>query len=180
MEKLGLVIKKEEERIIKNRLKESDCFFLMKYSGLSASDLNSLRISLSGVDSSLMVVKNSVSKRVLKSQKDLVSLIEGPCSIVFVKEDLIAASRVVYKFKKVNASLEVMAGMLKDRLLSEQELEELSKIPSIAALHAKLVGTLNSPIVGFVFCLKNILNKFAWVISQIKDKKEKGGSDGRK
>ena len=173
MAKLGLIIKQETERILSGKLQKSDSFLLINYSGLSASDLNVLRNSLSNTDSSLMVIKNSVGKRIFKPYQDLYSLINGPCGIIFVHKDLISISQVIYNFIKTKPSLEVKAGWLKNRVLTEKEIEGLSKIPSLLALQSRLAGGLKSPIVGFVFGLKQILNKIVWALEQIKDKKVK-------
>ncbi|MFH1338800.1 MAG: 50S ribosomal protein L10 [Candidatus Omnitrophota bacterium] len=172
MKKLGLLIKEETQKVLKERLKDSDGFLLVGYSGLSASDLNVLRNSLSGVDSSLMVIKNSVSKRVLESHQELQSRISGPCGLIFVGKDLISTTRVIYEFLKRNANLEVKAGFLKDRIVTEEEIKALSRIPSLSALHSRLLGGLKFPISGFVFSLKQILNKLVWALSQVKDKKK--------
>ena len=171
MAKLGLIIKQETERILSEKLQGADSLLLVNYSGISASDLNVLRNSLSSTGSSLMVIKNSVGKRIFKPNQDLYSLIEGPCGIIFVHKDLISISQVIYSFIKDKPNLKVKAGLLRDRVLTQKELEDLSKIPSLSALQAKLAGGLKSPIVGFVLGLKQILNKLVWVLEQIKDKK---------
>ncbi len=173
MKKLGLLIKEEAERILKERLEGSDSLLLVGYSGLSASDLNVLRNSLSEVDSSLIVIKNSVGKRILETHQDLQSRIAGPCGLIFVRRDLISTIRVVYEFIKKNANLEVKVGFLKDRIITEDEAKALSKIPSLSSLHSQVVGGLKSPITSIVFSLKQILNKLVWVLGQIKVKGER-------
>ena len=127
MKKLGLLIKEEAERILKERLEGSDSLLLVGYSGLSASDLNVLRNSLSEVDSSLIVIKNSVGKRILETHQDLQSRIAGPCGLIFVRRDLISTIRVVYEFIKKNANLEVKVGFLKDRIITEDEARKIAE-----------------------------------------------------
>ena len=173
MKKIGLIIKEEGERILKGRLQASDTFLLVKYSGLSAPDLNILRSSLSDVDSSLMVVKNSISKRIFKPYQDLSTFIEGPCGIIFVNKDLIATSKIVNKFMKERPNLEIKAGLLKDRMITQEEIKNIAKIPSLSALQSQVIGGLKSPICGLVFSLKQILNKLVWALNKIKDKKSK-------
>jgi len=173
MTKIGLVIKQETERILKEKLKEADGFLLVKYSGLSATDLNILRSSLSDIGSSFMVIKNSVSKRMFKSNQDLYPHLEGPCGLVFINKDLISTSRVIYNFTQDKPSLEVKSGLLKNRIISKKEIETLSKIPSLSVLQGRVAGGLKSPIFGLVFGLKQILNKLAWALGQLKDKKNK-------
>ena len=171
MTKIGLIIKQETERVLRDKLQRCEnSLLLIKYSKLSASDLNNLRSSLSSIDSSFMVIKNSVSKRVFKSYQYLSSLIEGPSGVIFVNKDLISTSRIVHNFTKNKPTLEIMAGLINDRVISVKEIEALSKIQSLSALQSKLVGGLMSPIWGMVFSLKQILNKLVWVLVQVKDK----------
>jgi large subunit ribosomal protein L10 len=173
MTKIGLVIKQETERILKEKLKEAEGFLLVKYSGLSATDLNILRGSLSDIGSSFMVIKNSVSKRLFKSDKDLYSLLEGPCGLIFINKDLILTSRVLYNFTQDKPGLELKSGLLNNRIITKKEIETLSKIPSLSVLQGQMVGGLKSPIFGLVFGLKQILNKLVWALGQLKDKKNK-------
>ncbi len=170
MVKLGLLIKQEAERILNEKMNDADSLFVIKYSGLSAADLNTLRGALSEIDSTLMVVKNSVGRRVLEAHQDAAASIQGPCGLVFVKNDLIAVSKAICGFAKEKKDLEVKLGLLKDRLITPEEVVALSKIPSLSALHGQLVGGLKSPITNFVLSLKQMLNKLVWVITQIKDK----------
>jgi len=173
MVKLGLLLKQEAERILNQRLKDAESFFLIKYSGLSAADLNFLRGSLDEVDSSFMVFKNSVGRRVLQSHESLKALIQGPCGLIFVNKDLLSSARVLYEFIKNKPNLEVKAGLLNDRVLTQEEIQKLSKIPSLTALQSQVLGALKSPISGLAFSLKHMLNKLVWVLDQIKEKKGK-------
>ena len=174
MKKIGLIIKEESEKAIKNRLQDTDAFFLVKYSGISATDLTGLRNSLREIDSSLMVLKNSVSRRVFKPYEELNSFIKGPCGLIIVNKDLIATSKMLHSFAKEKPQgLEIKVGFLKDRIISDKEIESLSKIPSLAVLHGKVVTGLKAPIFSFVSSMKQILNKLVWVLASIKEKKEK-------
>jgi len=175
MEKIGLAIKQESEKALKNKLKSVDTILLVKYSGLSASDLNVLRNSLSSVHSSFMVAKNSVSKRVFKTYQDFHALIEGPCGIIFVGKDLISTTRVIKNFTKEKPVLEVKIGILNDSILTQEQISEISQIQSLSALQTKLVIAMKSPITRLVFSFKNILNKLVCALGQIKDRKEKQG-----
>ncbi|MFH1577658.1 MAG: 50S ribosomal protein L10 [Candidatus Omnitrophota bacterium] len=172
MKKIGLVIKGEAERLLKDKIQGIDSFILVQHSGLSAADLNVLRMSLVNLNSSLAVIKNSVGKRLLKSYQDLSSLITGPCGLIFINKDLISTSRLIAEFKKDKPGLIVKAGFLKDRIISEEEIVTLSKIQSLAALHSRIVGGLKSPIFSIAFSLKQILNKLVWALGKIKDKKQ--------
>ena len=97
MKKLGLVFKELSENRIKDTLKKSDAVFIIKYSGVSSPDICSLRQTLRGSKSSLFVVKNSVARRAFGASglEALVKNIEGPCGLVFVKDEPVDRKSVV-------------------------------------------------------------------------------------
>jgi len=85
---------------------------------------------------------------------------------------LISTSRIVHDFIKENPNLKIKTGLLNERIITEQEIEKLSKIPSLSALKSQLAGGLKSPIFSLVFGLKQIINKLAWALGQIKSQKK--------
>lgn len=173
MKKLGLVFKEVSENRIKDTLKKSDAVFIVKYSGVSSPDLCSLRQTLRGSKSSLFVVKNSVARRALidSGLEILVKNIEGPCGLVFVKDEPVMVSQVLCNFVKEHEQLKLEGGSLKDNILEKKDIEAMSKLPAKEVLRAQVVITLNSPISGLVITLNQVLAKFVYCIDQIKQKK---------
>jgi len=162
------------ESRIKTTLKDSDAVFIIKYSGVASPDLCSLRQTLKGSKASLFVVKNSVARRALKDSglEVLVKNIEGPCGMVFIKDEPVAISKSLFEFVKEHEQLKIEGGSLKDKVLEKSDIEAMSKLASKEVLRAQVVMTLNSPISGIVITLNQILAKFVYCIDQIKQKKE--------
>ena len=150
MKKLGLVFKEVSENRIKNSLKESEAVFIVRYSGVASPALCSLRQTLKGSRASLFVVKNSVARRALKDSglESLVKSIEGPCAVVFIKDEPVAVSKSLFDFVKEHEQLKVEIGSLKNKVLEKKDIEAMSKLPSREVLRAQVVMTLNSPISG--------------------------------
>lgn len=173
MKKLGLIFKEASEKRIKNYLKESSAVFILKYSGLTGLDLNILRQSLKNSNASLFVVKNSVARRALSNSafEPLLPSIEGPCGIVFAKEEPVATSRVICNFSKDHQKMVLEGGFFDNKLLAKQDVEAIAKLPSKEVLRAQVVMTLNSPISGFARVLNQVLRKFVYCLDQIKQKK---------
>ncbi len=173
MKKIGLVVKEISENRIKSKIKESGAFFIIRYSGLSSPDVSSLRQGLKGSDASLFVAKNSVARRALKSAglETLSTKVEGPSGFIFVKDEPVGTSKLLWDFAKSHENLKLEGGYLKDRVLEKQDIETLAKLPSKEALRAKVVVTLNAPISGFVIVLNQTLKKFVYCLDQIKQKK---------
>jgi large subunit ribosomal protein L10 len=173
MKKLGLLIKEISEGRVSRYLKESNSVFIVKYSGLSSPDMTALRQSLTGLNASLFVVKNSVARRALKARglEDLIRSVEGPCGFVFAKEEPVGVSKVLCNFAKDHDKLKLEAGFLEERVLNNKDIEAISKLPSREMLRAQVVMTLKSPITNMVMVLSGTLRKLVYCLDQIRHKK---------
>jgi large subunit ribosomal protein L10 len=173
MKKIGLVIKETSEHAVKNRLSESPSMFIIKYSGVSSPDMSALRRSLRSSRASLVVVKNSVARRALKAagRETLIASVEGPCGMVFCREEPVAASKVLFDFLKTHEALKIGGGYLLDKTLTTRDVENLSKLPSRETLIAQAVMAINAPRVKFVMTLNTMLRKLVVCLDQIKSKK---------
>jgi large subunit ribosomal protein L10 len=173
MKKLSTIFKEASETRIKKGLKDSEAFFVIKYSKLSGPDLNALRKSLRGIDSEMLVVRNNTARRALAGQNEaILNFVQGPCGFVFSKKEPVEASKVLFNFTKDHAALILEGGLLKDKLLNSKDIEALAKLPSREVLLTKTVMAIKSPITGFVFVLKGNLRKLVFCLEQIKQKKQ--------
>ena len=173
MKKLGLIVREVSESRIKNSLKDSESVFVVKYSKLSSPDLSALRQSLSAHQAGLFVVKNSITRRALKAMalESLIKYIEGPCGLVFIKEDPAGISRLLTDFSKDHENLKIEGGFLKDQILEAKDIQVLAKLPSKEVLRAKVAMAIKSPITGLVMTLHRVLGKFVICLDQIRQKK---------
>ncbi len=175
MKKIGLIVKEISGNRIKDKLKESGTVFIIKYSGLSSPDISSLRLKLKNSQANLFVAKNSVARRALKEagMEGLSKKIDGPSGFIFIKDEPVAASKLLCDFAKAHEQLKLEGGLFKDKILEKKDIEALAKLPAKEVLRAQLVMTLNAPLSGFVMVLNQTLKKFVYCLDQIKNKKEK-------
>jgi large subunit ribosomal protein L10 len=173
MKKLGLLFRETLENRIKKHFKESYSVFIIKYSKLSSPDLTTLRQSLKGSKATLFVTKNSIARRALKDSglEDLIKSVEGPCGLVFTKEEPVVTSRLLYDFSRQHEQLKLEAGFLEDRVLDKKDIETLARLPGKEVLRYQTVVVLKSPIFGLVMVLKGNLRKLVCCLEQIKSKK---------
>ena len=173
MKKIGLIFKEASESRIKSTMKDSDAVFIVKYSGVKSPDLSTLRMTLKGSRASLFVVKNSVARRAFKDSllEPLIKNIDGPCGLVFIKDEPVGVSQVLCNFTKEHEQLKLEGGFLKDKIIERKDIEHMSKLPSKEVLRAQVVCALNSPISGIVITLNQVLAKFVICLDQIKQKK---------
>lgn len=173
MKKIGLVFKETSENQIRKTLKDTSGVFIVKYSGVSSQDLCALRQSLKQISAKLFVVKNSVARRALKASglDTMLKAIEGPCGMVFAKDEPVAATKILYNFAKDHEKLKLEAGFMEGDLLDFKDIESIAKLPSMEVLRMRVVGTLKSPLSGLVIVLNSTLSKIVVCLEQIKKKK---------
>lgn len=176
MKKLGLLFKESSEKLIKDSLKDSENLFIVNYSKVSSPDLSNLRQVLRNTNARLFMVKNSVARRALNDMgQDAVKTIEGPCGLVFVKNDPVETCKILFNFLRDHEQFKVESGYLKDRVLGKKDIEVLAKLPPKEMLRAELVAVINSPLSRLTNVLKQNLNTLTYYLEQRKDKVNQGG-----
>jgi len=151
---------KEKKTQIIDRLKEtfSKCNIgiLTDYRGLSTSEMTNLRRRLQESGSEYKVVKNTLARFAAEraGRDDLVSSFEGPIAIAFSYGDIISPAKVLADYIRDSKSdLGINGGFLSDRLLTSEEVETLSTLPSREILIARVLGQMKSPISALLGCL---------------------------
>ena len=174
-EKLARHCKEHMVDEITSRLEKNPNFFITYYMGLSASDIEGLRRDLKKCQSSYFVVKNSVLKVVLDRIKltEAASFIASGMGLSVCGDDSILSSKALVAFANGHNKFKIKAAFIDGKLLSEDKIKMLSKLPPKEVLLAQVVGGIKSPITGFVVTLGGILRKFVYTVDAIKVSKEK-------
>jgi len=126
---------------------------LTDYRGLSASEINALRRSLGESGIGYKVVKNTLARFAAEraGKDELVSLFEGPVAIAFGYGEITEPARALTDYiRNSKASLSIKGGFLGDRVLTLEEVETLSTLPSREILLARVLGGMQIPIVALV------------------------------
>lgn len=163
---------------IKDRIKKSNSMIFTRYSGLGAHSMDELRGLTKQANSKYMVVKNTLFRIAAKEAKveDYGVELGGNTGVLFIEDDPVTAAKLLVKFAKSNAALQIDGGVLDHTTLSKDEINRLASLPTREELIAKLVGQIKAPISGFVGYLGGFLRNLVGVIAQIKEQKEKASS----
>ena len=140
---------------------------------MSVEKITRLRNELRSVSSEYRVVKNTLLKRASEGTvfEPLHEHLTGPTAIVVSPEDPIGPSKVLAKHLKDYKELSIKGSMLDGRLLSAEDTEALSTLPSKPELLAKVLSLCVSPHLGLLNTLNGISQKFVRVLSAIEQKK---------
>lgn len=167
--------KQEILRTIEEKIKKSKSIVFAKFDALGVKDNEALRSNLKKSDSEYLVAKKTLLDIAFK-EKGIENLqiknFEGKIAAVFAYGDEVAPAKAVYDFKKGKEDkIEFVGGVLENKYLNKEQVSALAMLPSKNELYAKMVGSLNAPITGFVNVLAGNLRKFVYVLKAIEEKK---------
>jgi len=161
----NLEIKKETVAQIKQKFDEAQSVVIVDYKGITVDQVNELRANFREADVEYCVLKNTLVRRALAECKieGLDDVLNGPSAFAFSTKDVVSPAKVLYDFttKSKTKFLAVKAGLMGKDVIDAAMVEELAKTPSRNELLARLLGSLQSSIGGFVRVLDAIATKQA-------------------
>jgi large subunit ribosomal protein L10 len=144
------------------RMQNASCGVLVNYEGITVAQDTELRNELRKEGVEYSVIKNTLARRAIDSlgYSALDESLNGTTSLATTSEDPIIPLRVVSEYaKKLNSKFAVKAAFLEGKVLSAEEIAQLSTLSSKKDLQAQLVGTVCGPIIGLICVLDAIIAK---------------------
>ncbi|MCJ7828011.1 50S ribosomal protein L10 [Patescibacteria group bacterium] len=138
------------------KINDAKALYLTDYRGLKVNQMVELRQKVKESGGELQVIKNRLLKLALKGSshyKEVEVELTGPTAALWANEDEISPLKTLAEFAKEAGLPKLKIGFLDKKALSNTEVEQLSKVPSLNELYTKLVGLTASPIFGLVHAL---------------------------
>lgn len=163
-------------RQVESSLKDAKYVFVTQFSSVSSNAMAELRKSLRKSKARYLVVKNAVGRKIVDStqQKSLSPLIGGQCGLAVTNDDFAKVSKVFATFAEENAGFKISGAYMEGQIFTGDMVKQIAKLPSREELIAKALGSMQSPISGFVGVLNQLVTGFVNVIAEIKKSKERG------
>ena len=170
------VNKNDKQRIVEelhSAWSESTAAVVTHYRGLSVTQMGELRRELHKADVTLQVVKNTLAKRAAEGTDFKVAeeLFTGPVAIAYGK-DPVGMAKAIADFSKKHEAFEIKGGVLDGKMVDVAGVKALASLPSREVLLAKMLGSMQSPISGFVRTLAEVPASFVRTLAAIRDQKE--------
>ena len=151
---------------VAGRVAESEAIFAIDYRGVTVSQVAELRGKLGEAGASFQVVKNTLTSLALDKAAapggvDLKEFLSGPTAFTYVKGDIAMAAKAIADFKQEYELLEFKGGVMEGQVISTEQFQALTKLPSRDVLNGQLVGMLASPIIGVVRGLNGLIGGLA-------------------
>ncbi len=155
-------------------MKEAKSVYFAKNLGLSVKQAQEIRNTLRKSGGSFCVAKKTLIKKAAKDGIDLEindDVLDGAIGAAFALEDELALLKILTKLEKTTKKIEITGGIFEGKVISKAEAIALSNVPSREELLAKLLGSLLSPISGFVGVGSQVIAGFVRVTDAYREQK---------
>ena len=173
---MGLNLEQKQAVVseIAAQLGSAQSVIVAEYRGLDVGAVSDLRAKARKSGLYLRVLKNSLARRAVKGTpfEKLSDQMVGPL-IYGISQDPVAGAKVLSAFAKDNEKLVIRGGAMPNVLMSLKDVKALAALPSREELLAKLVGTMQAPIVKLVRTLNEVPGKFVRGLAAVRDSQAK-------
>ena len=158
---------------LSGKLNQATFAVLTDFRGLNVEKMAKLRNELRSVSSDYRVAKNTFLKKVSQGTEleQLHPYLVGPTAIVISHDDPIAPSKVLAKFMANYSELNIKIGFLEGKILSAEEVKELSRLPGRKELLSRMVSMFTVPQMRLLNALSYLPLKLVQVFHAIKKSK---------
>lgn len=169
---------KKEQKIklltdLKEKIANSKAIVFTDFRGVQVVDLQDLRKKLRDSKIELKIVKNTLLKKALDDNNLKIDeeFLTKPLALSFDVEDEVRSSKIICEKSTEVEKLEILGGIINGEFVGADKISELAKMPSREELYTKVVGSIASPISGFLNVLTGNLRGLINVLNQYKESK---------
>lgn len=165
--------KEELISALKDKFTRAKSVAFAQVSGYTMDDANRLRDEAAKEGLETGIVKKTLLEIAAKESGIELGLdvLPGSTLAIFGYEDEVAPARILAKFLKGRETMSISAGIIEGKLVMADTVKAYASLPSREELLAKLVGSINAPVSGFVRVLAGNLRGFVCALNAIKQQK---------
>ena len=162
---------------LKESIQNSSVAIMTRYQGITVAEVTTLRATLRAENIKFKVFKNTLAQRALDELQlsDAVAFMDGPTVWAF-SDDPTAPARILKKFAKDVAALQVRGGILEGKAVNAAMIDMLADLPTRDQLIAQVVGVMAAPLRNFLGTIQAVPRNFVGVVDAIKKQKEEGAA----
>ncbi len=158
--------KNEQVAAIKAVITGASLWMVSDYRGLKVADLEALRRKIKDSGGNIRIAKNSLARRAVDEAglQDAKVLFDGPSAITECYDDIVGPARALWETFERDDRWAIRGGVLDGGLISTDQIQRISSLPSRDQLLAEAVWGFESPISGLVGSLEGILSGVVYAL----------------
>ncbi len=166
--------KKQIVADLAEKMKTASSGVLVDYKGINVEDDTKLRAEMRKNNVEYAVIKNSLirfaGKEVGFDAFD--EVLHGTTAVAISMTDPVAPAKIISEYAKKDEKIfNIKAGFVDGKVIGVDEVKNLAELPSREVLIAKMLGSMQSPIAGFVNVLNGNLRGLAVALNAIAEQK---------
>ncbi len=168
--------RQEKEQIVADltqKLGEMKSVVFTQVSGYTMDDANALRAKGKKAGVEVLIAKKTLLVRALQEKGFEVKKddLEGSILTTLGYDDEVAAAKLVAEFAKEREGIQMVGGILEGAFVGTEAVTQLATLPTREELLAKVVGSINAPVSGFVNVLAGNMRNLVYALNAIKEAK---------
>lgn len=148
-------------------VEKQNSILFVDYKGLKVKDLLLLRKQLKELGAKLQVTKKTLLKKALQEKGIDINLkgMEGQIATVFAFQDPFSPVKNVATFAKAVGALKILGGYIENQVRGADTMKEIAALPSKEELLGRLVGSIASPMSGFLNVIQGNIKGLIHIIA---------------
>ncbi|HEY5998633.1 MAG TPA: 50S ribosomal protein L10 [bacterium] len=152
--------------------------FLAEYRGMTVEQVTDLRVKVRKADGAMQVVKNTFLRRAVagQPQEPVAAGAKGPNALFLGGADVVELTKVLAAADKDIQPFVLKGGVVDGRAVTAAEIRQISELPPRAVLLGRAVGSMVSPLRGFVSVCQGNIRKLVYALEAVRQAKEKSAA----
>lgn len=174
------ISRERKEKIVAALIEDLDkagSVVLTDFTGVNVQDMTELRNQMRENNVNFTIVKNTLLNRVFNQLKvdkseGIYSMFEGPTALAYSADEVLPV-KLIKKFALDHKGLpQIKGGLVSGETYEVSKMMELAEIPSRDELLARILGSANSPLQGFVSVTSGIIRKLFYTVLAVQESRK--------
>ena len=172
----NMLTKEQKKQIVEelaDRIKRQQSLIFTDVTGVNVTEIQGLRKKLREAEIEYKVAKKNLIKLALEKdpiRQELsngVKKLTGTIGLAISYKDPIRSAKILDNFSKEHKEFKILGGIMENKVLAIEDIEELAKIPSKDELLTMFIGSLKAPITNFANILQGSTRNLLLILKQI-------------
>lgn len=149
-------------------IEKQHSILFVDYKGIKVKELLLLRKQLKELGAKLQVAKKTLLKKALQEKEIDIDLkgMEGQVAAIFSFQDAFSPIKSAAAFAKTAENIKILGGYIEGQVRGAETMKEIASLPSKEELLSRLLGSIASPMSGFLNVINGNIKGLVYILAQ--------------